>query len=316
MNQFRSTLLAAAALIAVLVPARWAIAQNPVQWSGNARQAVDRAAEQSMPLLIWVKDGRDRDAEDLEDAQEDCFRDPVVVGIIQKRFVPLRVNRNSRVVDEAQKLGLPTGFGLYCAVLTCEGKLLEQMGPGEVAQPEVFAARLNSAYAKFSDELYDKDIRPKLEDLTTPKPQARLAAQKVWRLGIRRADSAIIGLLARPDLQPGEVARIYDLLASLATHSSIGALLDRAQEKPAAAALAKADPAALEWLVPELPTAEGTPTAKQVACYAAVTRICRTSAKADAWWESAKPEARQKELEFVRTKAAAVLEYSRNGAGR
>ena len=293
-------------------------AQNPVQWSGNAKQAVDRAAEQSLPLLIWVKEGLDHDDDDLEDAQEDCFRDPVVVGMIHKHFVPLRVNRNSRVMEEAQKLGLPTGFGLYCAVLTHDGRLLDQMGPGEVAQPAVFAGRLSTAYAKFSDDLYEKEIRPLLEDPATPKPKARVAAQTVWRLGIRKADTAIIGLLARPDLQPQETARLYELLASLGTQASIGALLERAEEKAAAAALTKAEPGALEWLLPEMPGVEGEVSPKQLAAYTAAAKVCRTAAKGKEWWDSAKSELRAKEIERVQTKAETVVEFwrERDGDGR
>ncbi len=314
-TQCRTALFAAAALIAVLFTCRHAGAQNPVQWSGNVKQSVDRAAEQSLPLLIWVKDGHDFDDDDLEDAQEDCFRDPIVVGLIQKRFVALRVNRNSRVIEEAGKLGLPTGFGLYCAVLTHDGRVIDQMGPGEVAQPPVFAARLVAAYGKFCDDLYESKILPVLQDPATPKPRARLAAQTVWRLGIKRADTAIIGLLSRPDLQPQEVGRLYELLASLGTRESIRALLDRADEKPAAAALAKAEPGALEWLVPEMPHADGQPTPRQLAAYAAATRVCRTAAKGKEWWDSSTPALRQKELDRVQAKAVTVLEYWREHEG-
>lgn len=303
-------------VLAVLIVPGLARAQNPVQWSGSVKQSVDRAAEQSLPLLIWVKDGHDHDDDDLEDAQEECFRDPAVVGVIHKRFVPLRVNRNSRVIEEARKLNLPTGFGLYCAVLTHDGRVIDQMGPGEVAQPPVFLARLNAAYGKFCDDLYEGQIRPLLEDPSVPKSKARLAAQTVYRLGIRKADRAIIGLLSRPDVQPHETSRIYDLLASLGTQTAIGELLDRSAEKPAAAALMKAEPGALEWLLPELPGAEGDVTPRQMAAYAAATKICRTTAKGPDWWASASPELRQKELERVRNKAAAVEEYWREqGAG-
>lgn len=305
-----------AGLFALLAVPGLALAQNPVQWSGSVKQSVDRAAEQSLPLLIWVKDGHDHDDDDLEDAQEDCFRDPVVVGMIHKRFVPLRVNRNSRVIEEARKLNLPTGFGLYCAVLTHDGRVIDQMGPGEVAQPPVFLARLNAAYGKFCDDLYESQIRPLLEDPAVPRSKARLAAQTVYRLGIRKADGAIIGLLSRPDLQPQETARIYDLLASLGTRTSIGELLERSAEKPAAAALMKAEPGALEWLIPELPGPDGEVSARQLAAYAAAAKICRTSAKGPDWWSSASAELRQKELERVRSKAATVMEYwLEQGAG-
>ena len=104
---------------------RPALAQNPVQWSGSVAQSVARAREQALPLLFWVSEGVDRgDDDDLRDAQMESFRDRTVVAIIHKRYVPVRVSRNSRVLEEAQKLGLPTTFGLFAAVITPEGKVL------------------------------------------------------------------------------------------------------------------------------------------------------------------------------------------------
>jgi hypothetical protein len=290
-----------------------ALAQNPVQWSGNTKQAVGRAAEQSLPLLFWVTDGNSiLDDDDLSDAQSECFRDPAVVNLIHKRFVPVRVGRTNNAMKEAEKLGLPTNHGLYCAVITHDGRLLDQMGPGEVADPRAFVAHLNKAFTAFCDDLYEKELRPIFDDPAATKPKLRLAAQTVWRLGIRRADKDIINLLTRKDLQPTEVSRLYDLLASLATEASIGTLLDHASEKPAVTALTKVGPAGIEWLLPALPGAEGEVTERQVAAYLAVVQSSRAmSPKLKGWWEKAKPADRQKELDRVRTKAETVLDYVR-----
>ncbi len=296
--------------LVVLACTRVAGAQNPVQWSGNVSQSVARAAEQSLPLLFWVTDGSDDDDDDLSDAQSHCFRDPVVVGIIQKCFVPVRVSRNSKVLKEAERLGLPTSHGLYCAVITHDGRLLDQMGPGEVAEPSAFAPHLTSAYARYCDDLYQKELRPILEDPNASKSRVRLAARTVWRLKIRAADKAVIGILARPDLTPTETGRVYELLAALGTHDCIATLLDRAEDKAAAAALRRAEPEALEWLIPEMPAQEGEVSAKQFAVYTAAIHICKLSAqKSMDWWKKAAPDDRKKELERVRSKAETVLEY-------
>lgn len=299
----------------ILAPA--AHAQNPVQWSGSVSQSVARASEQSLPLLFWVKDSGDEDDDDLEDAQEDCFRDPVVVGIIQKRFVPVRVGRNSKVIEEARKLGLPTSHGLFCAVLTAEGRLLDQMGPGEVANPAAFALHLNSAFQRYTDELYTRELKPLIQDLEAPKSKVRRAVQTVWRLGISQADEAVIGLLSRKDLQPSEVSRLYQLLAGLGTPRCVALLLERADDKAAAAALSRAEPAALESLLPELPADEGPVTPRQLAAYQAATRICRTSSSKTAeWWATAPGPDRRKELDRLRSKAETVVEYSRDAQRR
>ena len=68
----------------------------------------------------------------LSDAQAECFRDPAVVGIVHKHYVPVRVSRSSKVIEQAERLGLPTSHGLYCAVLTSDGRLIAEMGPDEI----------------------------------------------------------------------------------------------------------------------------------------------------------------------------------------
>jgi hypothetical protein len=292
------------------------LAQNPVQWSGNTKQAVARAAEQTLPLLFWVTGGNDLGDDDLSDAQSECFRDPAVVNLIHKRFVPVRVSRNTNVIQESQRLGLPTTHGLFCAVVTHDGRLLDQMGPVEVADPRAFVSHLNKAFATFCDDLYNKELRPIFDDPAATKAKVRLAAQTVWRLGIRRADKDIINLLSRKDLQPTEVSRLYELLASLGTEASVVALLDRASDRAAVAALARVDPSAIEWLLAALPGAEGEVTPRQLAAYQGAVQACRAlSAKPKEWWEKAKPEDRRKELDRVRSKAEAVLDYVRQAEG-
>jgi len=313
------------ALSLLLLSQTPAVAQNPIQWSGSVKQSVDRAVEQSLPLLFWVKEGSTLDNDNLEDAQEDSFRDPTVVSYVHNHFVPVRVNRNSRVIEEASKLGLPTKFGLYCAVITTEGVLLAEMGPGEVANPEVFAAKLIGAYNKYITDLYVKDLKPQITDLQTPMPQARLALQKVWKLDIKSADADIINLLSREDLTTTQTRRIYELLASLGTKASIEELLKRtdqqSESKAAAAALLKAQPHAIEFLLPALPSPNAPANADsnlppaQLAAYNALARISRTTANSQEWWSHAKPDVRLTEINRVQTKATAILEYLQGQSG-
>ncbi|MCC6677746.1 MAG: hypothetical protein IT436_11425 [Phycisphaerales bacterium] len=285
--------------------------QNPVQWSGDTRGSVSLAKERSLPLLFWVSGGRDADNDDLEDAQEECFRDPGVVDYIKGHYVPVRVSRSSNVVEAARSLGLPTEHGLYCAVLTPDGKLVDSMGPGEVSNPAVFAAHLRAAYAQYCDDLYETELRPVLEDQASPKPEARRAAQTVWRLEIRKADRAMIGLLERPDLTPAERSRLYPALAALGTGPCTAALLESADPK-AAAALLRAPPGVLEWIIPELPGDEGEVTAKQMAAYRAAMQISRYgSPRPEAWWKKATTEERHKELARLKERSLTVLEFSR-----
>jgi hypothetical protein len=122
--------------------------------------------------------------------------------------------------------------------------------------------------------------------------------------------------LARPDLAPTEVARIYEMLAAMGTRDGITALLDRAEEKAAVTALARADAGALEWLIPELPEEDGPVTARQMAAYSGAAKACRLGApKSREWWEKAAPEDRRKEAGRVTARAEAVLDYWRGAEG-
>src|SRR5262245_39940820 len=100
-----------------------AAAQSGIQWSGSAKLSVDRAVEMGVPVLFWVTANTGWDDDDLKDAQRDAFRDPIVLAITERYFVPCRVSRsNSNVVAEAERLGLQTHFGFYLAVVTTDGR--------------------------------------------------------------------------------------------------------------------------------------------------------------------------------------------------
>ncbi len=309
-------------LLAMSAAGGTAVAQNPIQWHGNAREAIARAKEQSMPLMFWVSERRDiGEEDDLRDAEEQSFRDPAVVAIAQKRFVPVRVSRTSRVNEELEKLGLPTTHGLYVALVTPSGDLLDTLGPGQVADPVALAQGLAAGARKYGEALYEQELGPVIRNPGAPKAEVRRAVQTAWRLGILSADKDIAGLLARPDVTETERGRIYAMLAALATGPSIDALLGAAAEgnKSAAAALGRAEAGALEVLVSELPGPEGEPTARQLAAYDATTRIARLpSARPETFWAKAPPEERTRELELVKKRAEAVLAYwkEREVAGR
>lgn len=309
-------------LVPILVACAAASAQNPIQWSGNAQMSAERAREQSLPLMFWVTDRSDPgDDDDLRDAQEASFRDPAVVAITHKCYVPVRVSRNSRVLSEAEKLGLPTNFGLYIALVTPDGRLLAEIDPGVVATPGALAARLQTEYAKYRDALYERELKPLIIRPDAPKNDVRLAVQKVWRMGIVSADADIVGLLGRKDLTSGEKNRIYMMLGSFATGPAIGALLERAAagEKEAATALGRAEAGALEWLVGELPAGDGQqPSDRQIAAYRAVAQVARSpmGVKPDTFWETTPPEQQQKLLDHLRQRAETVLEYWKDSGGR
>lgn len=296
----------------VLIAPCSAAAQNPIQWNGNTKMAIARAQEEKLPLMFWVSQRADLlDDDDLRDAQSDSFRDPTVVAIAQHRYVPVRVSRNSRMLEEAQAFGLPTEFGLYIALITPDGELLDHIDPLQVASPELLAERLAEAFRHYRDHVYQQQLKPVIENREAPKQDVRAAVQTVWRLEILSADRDIVALLDRSDVTPSERARLYAMLASFATQPCIDAILSNAAkgDRDAARALGRAEAGALQWLLPEIPK-EGEVSPRQIAAYRALTQIARTgSPRQDSFWTSAKPEARAKELEFVQRRAEDVLAY-------
>jgi len=296
-------------------------AQNPIQWSGNARTSIERAREMSLPLMFWVDQRANiGDDDDLRDAQEAAFRNPIVAWIAQQRFVPVRVSRNSRVLEECRALGLPTEFGLYVALVAPDGRVLAQISPGDVATPEALAERLAAASRTYRNELYDKDYKAIITSKEAPKEEVRRAVQAVWRLGMFDADGDVVALLDRPDLTDSERSRLYAMLASIATRPCIEALLARAAagDRVAANAMAQAEPGALEWLIPELPPADArSHTERQSTAYAAVSRIASAGpVRPQPFWSNGRAEDREREMNRVRERAAAVREHWTENTGR
>lgn len=305
-------------------------AQNPVQWGGNARTAVDQARQQQMPLLFWVTEWNSAgilDSNDLADAQEEAFRDPIVVSIIKRCYIPIRVARNSRVIEEAKELGLPTNYGRYLAIITPDGKLLAQIDPSATATPEVLARRLSDTYNAYATEIYNQALKPVITNREAKKQDVRTAVQTVYRLNIKEAGPDLIALCERQDVTQSERAKLFSLLAALGTKVCINDLLDRAAsagayegkpaDRDAANALARADAGALEHLMENLPTAAGPATLKEVAAYTAAARIVRLGMVpgADWWTKISSASDRTSALNDLRRKAEPVLAHWKETEG-
>jgi hypothetical protein len=289
-----------------------AIAQNGIQWSGNARSSVERAREMEVPVMFWVTERTEHDddaVDDLKDAQEDAFRDPIVVGIAERYFVPCRVARNSNVLSEAQKLGLPTDFGLYIALVTPTGKVLDQIDPRQVATPEALAERLAAASRAHRADVYTEKCRGPITDAGADKSDVRRAVRAVWKMHIYSADADLAALVGRSDLTDQERAKLYKLLAEFGTPACTEALLTASETDGAAkAALGRAEPAALPALIASLPGLEGEVSTRQFAAYSGVVAIAkvRGGAKDEAFWAGASAEDRQAELDRVTAAGQAV----------
>lgn len=304
-----------------------ALAQNPVQWKGNARAAIEDAKAQNLPLMFWVTEGKDYDDDDLRDAQERAFRDPVVVWLSRSRFIPVRVARNSNVLKVAEEFGLPTTHGLYVAVMSPDGKVLAEINPIELTDPSVLATRLQSAFDAYRADIYETRVKPVLANPESPLPALREALTLVWKMNITAADAPVVALLARPNLTKVQTSRLYSLLASLATEPAIKHLLGVATTDPdALKALRTAPPGALRVLLAELPEPQADPSAKdagpglndrQFAAYAALCTIAKAGEpRPKKFWETAPAKQQADVLTKARAKAEAVLAYWDEGEGK
>lgn len=313
--------IAAAVLFCLALP-QSVCGQSPIQWGGNARTAIDHAKQQSLPLLFWITDWTSAGTtagDELENAQEEAFRDPTIVAIAKHCYVAIRVARNSRVIEECKELGLPTNFGRYIAIVSPDGKLLAQIEPGEVATPEHLVKRMAETYTKYCDDLYATTLKPIITNRESKKDAVRTAVQTVWRLHIGAADADLVALCDRPDVTQSERAKLYTVIASLPTKLGINALLDRAGkgDRDAIQALSRAEVPALEFLLPEMPTADGpAPSERQMAAYTAAAKICGVVSRADSFWKNAKPNDRTFELEQVHKAAGPTLNYWKTHDGR
>lgn len=316
------------ALIASLALAAVAPAQSPVQWKGNARAAIEDAQAQSLPLMFWVSERQDWDDDDLRDAQERAFRDPIVVWLSRSRFIPVRVTRSSNVIKAAEEFGLPTTHGLYIAVLSPSGKVLAEISPDDVSNPETLATRLMSSFNAYRSDVYESKVKPVLDNPESTVPQLREAMSTVWRLGIRAADEHVVKLLERPNLTPTQRAKLYSMLASLATKPCIDRLLAAAPtDKDAQRALRGAETGALKFLLSEIPApdpAQGSVkdpgpglNDRQFAAYTAACAVARAGEpRPRAFWEKSPARRQAEELADCRRKAEAVLSYWEEGEGK
>jgi len=274
-------------------------AQVPIQWSSDLRAGVARAQRTLHPILFYVSGDRDNDDNDLDNLQKRALRDRLVKAIVDARYVALRLPRSNQNKELLRTLGAPVGFGAYLLVVTPEGKRVALIPPFSVADPEKLVELLTSAFHEYRGGLFDKQIRPVLEDEEASATNVRRALSLVREFIIVQADDAIIELLQREDLDKGLRKSAYDTLARISTKKGVKELFEAAlTDEDAAAALRKCTPTAAEQMLDELDWREPE---RMLVAYNAVTRICHiTGTKPARFWESADGRKKLDELDRVR----------------
>jgi hypothetical protein len=274
--------------------------QRPIQWMSNTQQGVAQAKRTGLPVLFYVSGAGRNDDSDLENAQARAFSDPIVRGIAEERFVPVRLPRSNENRQMLQQIGAPSGIGLYLAVVTPDGKLIGTIPPGQAAEAKVLAGQMTALFRKYRADVFKRELKPVLEDKEAKQADIIKALKVVEKFLIVEADESVAKLLERDGLSKTVTKRVRDTLAELSTPKCVEVLLEAAlQDKLAAKALARCTPAAAEALLPTLSLEQ--PEEKFLVVYEAVTKICKISkTKPRGFWSGPNPRLIAEEIERVK----------------
>lgn len=271
--------------------------QQPINWSQQVEQAVAQAQQTRRPLMFWVVGSSSTRDPDVESDQKASFRDPLVVEL-SKRFVPVRLSRD-RYRELLEKWNVSRRTNLELVFVTPDGEKIDTLAALGVTQADVLARKMVLVYRHYRQQVFDRQIKPKLESEETSDADLRQALRVVVELLILSADESVVKLLARESLGAGVRNDAYKTLAVLSTPASVKLLLERAgEDEQAAAALTQCTPDAAETMLAAL---GGDDPDLHLAVYHAVTRICRIrDVKRDRFWQGRNQVIKRREIERVR----------------
>ncbi len=288
------------ATFSVLAAALAAHAQGTVQWQTDPRTAIAQAKATGKPLMVYVRASSSERSgdDDVDRDHQRSFRDQRVLRIAAS-FIPLRLSasRDRAILGE---FGLSQSASMEMAFVSPDG---ESLGPtlsaGGIGQPESLAKRLRQALDAYGTKIYQKELKPIIEDKDAKTDALRDALNRVAELGVRAADRDVIAVLERETLAPPVRNAALAALAALSTPASAKHLLKLAREDDATALkqLEKLTPIGAEPLLDEITDKDGN---VDFVAYNAVARSCRVAApKPKKFFENAAPAVAAKEVERV-----------------
>jgi hypothetical protein len=287
------------------ISAGWSCGQVPIQWSSAPERSVQFAQRTLRPLLFYIPNNEEDN--ELEDAQQVTFRDPLVVGIVSQRFVPVRLNRSTDNFELMRQWGTPTTYGMYLVITTPGGDLIGTIKPYEAASAPGFARELTNHFRKYRTMLLEDRLRPILEDGDARPADIQWALRMIRDFLITEADEHVVALLESRSVTRQLRPVIFDTLATLGTEKSIETLFSAALlQSRAAQALYRAPAGALDFLLPELEL--DNERERMVLAYNAIARIAGLrQPKPEMFWKG--PNERLKREELARVRALADRQY-------
>ncbi len=283
------------------------LAQRPIQWRVNVNQAVAAARQAQRPLLFYLPGDDDFDESDLEDAQEEVFRDPVVRGFVAERFIPVKLAHSSTTRQLLKELGVTVGYGLFLLVATPDGELVGRIQPHSVARKSRALKQMAQLFNTYREELYDEELEELLTKRKLDLREVRGALQLIREFLITKADETVAELLKRSRVSRGLRRDVYQTLAALSTGSSVETLVRAARDdEQARRALRQCTPAGAEHMLPLLVKEDGT-VRRYV--YDAIARICDfEDPKPERFWKNAEGAVQQQALADTRSKVERIAQ--------
>ncbi len=253
-----------------------AVAQTqPIQWISNVNQGVSKAKRDGLPIMFYVAGSSKGD--DLKDAQQAAFRDPLVGSLARARFVTIRISRSTQNKQILEQLGAPTEFGNYLLFATPRMEMIGSIPPGQVADAGTLARQMTAMFRKFRKQLFERELKPKLESKETPVNEITKALKTIEKYLILEADESVAGLLKNGGLSANVKKQVYGTLATLSTSKSVKALLEAApSDKLAQRSLGRCTPGGAEELLPALDSENDD---EFVIAYEAMVKICKLGKK-------------------------------------
>ena len=268
-----------------------------IRWQRNPPQAIAQAGQSKLPLMFYIlSSSKDRD-NNLEGEQRRAMTDPRVVRLSQ-RFIPVYLSRSANR-DLLEQLGLPARANMEIAFVSPDGKLLDRLSPGGVSNSNTLAQKMALVFNFYRQQMFDTELRPVLEKKDATAAELRQPLERIRDFIIAGADSYVIKVLERDRLDRKTAKLCCEVLAALSTEASVKKLLALSvkDDRAAADALSKCTPIAAEMMLDHLITDEGY---IRLDIYQAITKICGIrKPKSDKWWERAKEELLEQEIERV-----------------
>lgn len=174
-----------------------ALAGNPIQWGADLQKGIATAQRNHRPLLLYVPGDSDGDESDLEDAQDQTFRDDLVRRYVHQRFDPVRLSRSNPTERLLERLGVSSSYGLFLLAVTPEGELLARIKPASIASREQLLRALARAFRAYRTDLFEDELRESLTADESEPAELGSALKVIRNLLVLESDEAVASLLGR-----------------------------------------------------------------------------------------------------------------------